>query len=73
MIEQDTRYIIDSNLTNKGWILDINNPKKNVFFETDINRILDNPKLRKSKLKPDYVLVDSNSNSKPIGVIEGWG
>lgn len=68
MIEQDTRYIIDSNLSNKGWILDINNPKKNVFFETDINRILDNPKLRKSKLKPDYVLVDSNS--KPIGVIE---
>ncbi len=68
MIEQDTRYIIDSNLSNKGWILDISNPKKNVFFETDINRILDNPKLRKSKLKPDYVLVDSNR--KPIGVIE---
>ena len=68
MIEQDTRYIIDSNLSNKGWILDINNPKKNVFFETDILRIIDNPKLKKSKLKPDYVLIDSNKN--PIGVIE---
>ncbi|UQY79928.1 N-6 DNA methylase [Candidatus Hepatincola sp. Av] len=68
MIEQDTRYIIDSNLSNKGWVLDINSPKKNVFFETDINRILDNSKLKKSKLKPDYVLVDSNR--KPIGVIE---
>ncbi len=68
MIEQDTRYIIDSNLSNKGWILDIANPNKNVFFETDINRIIDNKKLKNSKLKPDYVLVDNNRN--PIAVIE---
>lgn len=69
MIEQDTRYIIDSNLNNKGWILDINNPQKNVFFESDILRVFDNQKLKKLKIRPDYVLFD-NENKKPIGVIE---
>jgi type I restriction enzyme M protein len=69
MIEQDTRYIIDSKLTNKGWILDINNPKKNVFFESDILRVFDNPKLKKLRIRPDYVLFD-NENKTPIGVIE---
>ena len=49
MIEADTRFIIDNNLVNKGWVLDINNPKKNVFFENDILRIIDNPKLKKLK------------------------
>lgn len=68
-IEQDTRYIIDSNLTNKGWILDINKPNKNVFFESDILRIFDNQKLKKLKKRPDYVLFDSE-NQRPIGVIE---
>lgn len=68
MIEQDTRFIIDSNLINKGWILDINNPKKNVFFENDILRIIDNPKLKKQKKRPDYVFIDNNK--KPIGIIE---
>lgn len=69
MVEQDTRYIIDSNLTNKGWILDIHNPQKNVFFENDILRIIDNQKLKELKKRPDYVLFDVK-NKKPIGVIE---
>ncbi|ELX2274461.1 TPA: N-6 DNA methylase [Yersinia enterocolitica] len=69
VIEQDTRFIIDSNLTNKGWILDISNPGKNVFFESDILRIIDNPLLKKTKKRPDYVLIDSISRS-PIAVIE---
>lgn len=68
MIEQDTRFIIDNNLINKNWILDIKNPQKNVFFESDILRIIDNPKLRKLKKRPDYVLIDSNK--KPIAIIE---
>jgi len=68
MIEQDTRFIIDNNLINKGWILDINNPSKNVFFETDISRIINNPKLKQAKKRPDYVLIDENK--KPIGIIE---
>lgn len=69
VIEQDTRFIIDSNLTNKGWILDISNPSKNVFFESDILRIIDNPLLKKTKKRPDYVLID-NISRKPIGIIE---
>ena len=68
-IEQDTRFIIDNNLVNKGWILDISNPQKNVFFEADILRVTDNPQLKKSKKRPDYVLFDNNSR-KPIAVIE---
>ncbi len=68
MVEQDTRFIIDNNLVNKNWILDINNPQKNVFFESDILRIIDNPKLKKLKKRPDYVLIDNNK--KPIAVIE---
>lgn len=70
MIEQDTRYIIDSNLTNKGWVLDIQNPDKNVYFESDILRLIDNSKLKKSKKRPDYVLIDNPKNKKIIGVIE---
>lgn len=69
VIEQDTRFIIDSNLTNKGWILDIGNPSKNVFFESDILRIIDNPLLKKTKKRPDYVLIDDVSR-KPIAIIE---
>jgi type I restriction enzyme M protein len=68
MVEQDTRIIIDNNLINKGWILDINNPRKNVYFERSILSVIDNPKLRKSKKSPDYVLVDNNK--RPIGIIE---
>lgn len=68
-IEQDTRFIIDSNLVNKGWILDISNPQKNVFFESDILRVINNPKLKKLKKRPDYVLFDNNSKN-PIAVIE---
>lgn len=68
-IEQDTRFLIDNNLINKGWILDINNPKKNVFFESDILRIIENPLLKKTRKKPDYVLLDSE-NKQAIAVIE---
>lgn len=65
-IEADTRYIIDNNLKNKGWILDNSNPNCNVHFETPKNQ-----ELRK-KLKgkhPDYILYET-STQKPIGIIE---
>ncbi|ENY7831915.1 type I restriction endonuclease, partial [Acinetobacter baumannii] len=68
-IEQDTRFIVNNNLINKGWILDIQDPNKNVFFESDILRIVNNEFLKKSKKRPDYVLFDSQ-NKRPIGVIE---
>ncbi|KCX71837.1 hypothetical protein J996_1400, partial [Acinetobacter baumannii 45075_10] len=46
-IEQDTRFIVNNNLINKGWILDIQDPNKNVFFESDILRIVNNEFLKK--------------------------
>lgn len=65
-VEQDTRYIINNNLKNRGWILDKSNPLCNVDFESPRDE-----KLRK-KLKgthPDYILYETVSR-KPIGVIE---
>lgn len=68
IIEADTRILIDNSLKNKGWILEIDNPDKNVFFESDINRIIDNKKLKKLRKRPDYVLTDKDK--KPIAIIE---
>lgn len=65
-MEADTRYIINNNLRNKGWILDASNPKCNVHFESPKDK-----KLRR-KLKgkhPDYILYQSGTK-KPIGIIE---
>lgn len=67
-VEADTRFIINNNLINKGWILDIKKPNRNVFFESGIFDIINNPKFRKTRKRPDYVLIDSNK--EPIGVIE---
>lgn len=65
-MEANTRYIINNNLKNKGWILDKSNPNCNVHFESP-----DNKELRK-RLKgkhPDYILYETKSK-KPIGIIE---
>lgn len=65
-MEADSRYIINNNLSNKGWILDKSNPYCNVHFESPRNN-----ELRK-KLKgkhPDYILYETKTK-KPIGVIE---
>lgn len=67
-IEQNTRHIIDNILKNEGWILDITDKDKNVFFETDILKVIECDALKSSKLKPDYVLIDKNKN--PIAIIE---
>ena len=65
-MEANTRYIIDNNLKNKGWILDKSNPDCNVDFESPKNE-----ELRK-KLKgkhPDYILYETKTR-RPIAVIE---
>ena len=67
-VEQNTRYSIDTILKNEGWILDNKNKNKNVFFETDIFHIIHCEALKKSKLRPDYVLVDATK--APLAVIE---
>lgn len=65
-MEANTRYIIDNNLKNKGWILDKSNPNCNVDFESPKSQAL------RKKLKgkhPDYILYETKTQ-KPIGVIE---
>ena len=68
-VEANTRVLINKSLENLGWILDVNNTKRNVFLEQ--------PK-RKEELKllggerPDYVLYakDERGEDKAIMVIE---
>src|SRR3989339_321558 len=65
-MEADTRYIIDNNLKNKGWILDPSDPNCNVHLESPRDEQL------KRKLKgkhPDYILYESGTK-KPICIIE---
>ena len=65
-MEANTRYIIDNNLKNKGWILDKSNPNCNVDFESPKDRDL------RKKLKgkhPDYILYETKTR-RPIGIIE---
>ncbi|MCC8368992.1 MAG: N-6 DNA methylase [Rickettsia endosymbiont of Oxypoda opaca] len=65
LAEQQTEWIINNNLVNKGWRIDSNN-NKNVYFQK--------PKLteQRDKLKgkrPDYILYRSD-NDAPIAIIE---
>ena len=65
-LEADTRILIDTALTNLGWILNPQDPNRNVYCEqakTEKER-----KKLKGK-RPDYVLY-SNDTNRPLIVIE---
>lgn len=71
-VEENTRFIINSILTNKGWDLDPLSKNKNVYFEKDVLNVINGDtyeKLKTSGKSPDYVLFDTEKN-KPIAVIE---
>lgn len=64
-LEADTRFLIDRSLENLGW--NFNGKNKNVFVEQ--------PRTEKERKKlggqhPDYVLYSSDSDKKPLVVIE---
>ena len=66
LVEQQTEWIINNNLINKGWCIDSKNPLKNVYFQS--------PKLESQKKqlkgkKPDYILYQSKTDI-PIAIIE---
>lgn len=65
-MEQEARYFIDRHLENKGWILDKNNPNRNVYVEG-----AKTPEQRKAlgSKRPDYILYKNNTDI-PIAVIE---
>ena len=69
-LEADVRYRIDRTLENKGWILNPDNPLRNVYFESSL------PHGYAKKLggkRPDYTLLYKEHIDDayiPIGVIE---
>jgi type I restriction enzyme M protein len=64
MLERSTEVLIDNILVNKGWILDVNNKKKNVFHQEP--KTADEKKKLKGE-RPDYILY---KDEKPIAIIE---
>ncbi len=68
-VEENTRWIINTCLANKGWILDPDNAGRNVFFEGDVPDVELNKKLKQLGLRPDYILWNKETNT-PLGIIE---
>lgn len=64
--EQQTEWIINNNLINKGWHIDGDSKLKNVYFQKP--PYLDQQKQLKGK-KPDYILYQTGTN-RPIAIIE---
>ncbi len=68
MIESDVRYQIDRSLKAKGWVLDAQNNKRNVFFEESVKSQLARRSIKKlGKKRPDYTLF---RGVQPLAVIE---
>ncbi len=66
LAEQQTEWIINNNLVNKGWCIDSNSTQKNVFFQKP--PYPDQQKKLKGS-RPDYILYQTGTN-KPIAIIE---
>ena len=66
LAEQQTEWIINNNLVNKGWCIDGNSSFKNVYFQKPPYPAQQN-KLKGKK--PDYILYQTGTD-KPIAIIE---
>lgn len=66
LAEQQTEWIINNNLINKGWHIDGDSNLKNVYFQKP--PYPDQQKKLKGK-KPDYILYQTGTN-RPIAIIE---
>ncbi|WP_316353628.1 N-6 DNA methylase [Candidatus Trichorickettsia mobilis] len=66
LAEQQTEWIINNNLINKGWHIDGDSKLKNVYFQKP--PYPDQQKKLKGK-KPDYILYQTGTN-RPIAIIE---
>lgn len=64
--EQQTEWIINNNLINKGWCIDGDSRLKNVYFQNPPYQ--DQQKKLKGK-RPDYILYQTGT-SRPIAIIE---
>lgn len=66
LAEQQTEWIINNNLINKGWSIDVNSKLKNVYFQKP--PYPEQQKKLKGK-KPDYILYQTGT-TRPIAIIE---
>jgi type I restriction enzyme M protein len=66
LAEQQTEWIINNNLVNKGWHIDGDEKLKNVYFQKP--PYPDQQRKLKGK-KPDYILYQTGTN-RPIAIIE---
>ena len=68
MIEADIRYQIDRALETKGWFLDAQDHRRNVFFEESVKDRLSHENIQNlGQKRPDYTLFDGVI---PLAVIE---
>jgi len=65
LVEQQTEWIINNILVNKGWIVD-NNANKNVFFQSPP---FEEQKAKLNGKRPDYILYQTGTKT-PIAIIE---
>ena len=63
LAEQQTEWIINNNLVNKGWCIDNNNKLKNVYFQKspypEDQKKLEVVEKKGKYKKPDYILASS--------------
>lgn len=66
-LERDIENIIEQSLVNNGWVISVNDPKKNVFHQKAKTKE-DNNKLK--SLRPDFCLYLSEKSISPEIILE---
>lgn len=66
-LERDIENLIEQSLIEKGWIINLNNPKRNVFHQKTKSHE-DNDKLK--SLRPDFSLYTDHQMASPDIIIE---
>ena len=71
MIEREVENILEQKLMEKGWIIEVGNPKRQVYRQK-ARTIEENLALKSNGNArfPDFVLYENNKSEKPIAIIE---
>ncbi|MDW3920701.1 type I restriction enzyme HsdR N-terminal domain-containing protein [Staphylococcus saprophyticus] len=71
MIEREVENILEQKLMEKGWIIEVGNPKRQVYRQKS-RTIEENLALKSNGNArfPDFVLYENNKSEKPIAIIE---
>lgn len=69
--ERETENVLEQELKELGWIVDVLNPDRQVYRQTPRSLFeQDLLKTTKSQLRPDFILYDNKQSIYPIAVIE---